>query len=391
MSIAGTAFAWVGAAWLFVFAGQPALAMDNCPTSGETNCIDVGQTALLTITNRLLQTLCVDSQGHPDDELVRLSVLHAPNTGGATATLTPEVIHAYSERAELKVQTTVETKPGSYPVFIEGVGEHCGHYHGYFWPLGVRPKITGPDSVWGFNGAKPAGYPTFLRLTALPANQPPYTWFLGLGSHFLRFPNGQMTMRTIANTIKVQAVRPTLRGGLPSVSVIMGPITSLVHPISVRSPALLFVRLDVNLSDPRDGYESVRHYYLFDQYGHPFPSTTPLPIAIDWISPQTRLFPGTNWTRPAIGPRFLANPRQIRIAISPETTGGSPATDGIPRAEHPHGGSQKIDCWKAAVFVGGDATHQGVRVKTFTPEGEEATQTWLRYRDHATPEAASCP
>jgi len=375
LAVAMTAIAFT------LLAGRAAFAMDNCPTSNDINCIDVGQTAQIRITNGLLQTFCVDSQGHPDNELVTVEISGEPTTGGASATLDRDVFRAYSEYATLFIHTTTATRPGSYHIAINGTGTRCGRYHGYEWFLGVRPKITGPDSIYGFNGARPPGYPTQLKLTALPAGLPHYDWFAP--ANIFRFPNNRNFIRTTTNTVKVLGIGATRSNNRVGVYVATPTYVSLVHEIRVRQPTSLeFDGPPNHLSDGRFGYRSIFHYILLDQYDDPFPNAPQLPVSIFWAGPQQKLFATTNWERPSLGPKFLASPGDIRIQVFPQTDGGSPATDGIPRAQHPRGGAQKIDCWKASIFVGGDRTHNGVKVDQ---------QNWVRFRDHATTEATSCP
>jgi len=357
-----------------------AFAADDCSTANAEICINVGETAKIKITNSFLQTFCVDPKGHPDDELVQPDVTGEPTTGGAGATFNPDVFRAYSQFSTLSIHTTIDTKPGNYTVDIGARGEHCGRYTGNRVLLLVRPRILGPDQLWSFKGAHPDGYPTEIALVALPANQPPYTWYIIGSTRWLRLPNGQSSITTNVNRVKLTAIAPNPSQNHPGVFIGVGGGLSLLHNVDVSTPAALIPVGHRHYADENRGYRSVWHYIAVDQFGDALPSTVPLEIA--WTSPQVDLFPMANWTRSRSGARATVDPKRILFSVVPRTATGLPVNAGIPRAEAPHGGTTKVDCWKAAIYLGGDDTHQGVKVDD---------QIWLRYRDHATTEATKCP
>jgi hypothetical protein len=357
-----------------------ALAADDCSTANAQICINVGETARIKVTNSFLQTFCVDTSGRPDDELVEPNVTGEPTTGGAGATFRPDVFRAYSQFSTLSIHTTVDTKPGNYTVDIGARGEHCGRYNGNRVLLLVRPKILGPDRLWSFKGAHPAGYATEIVLSAQPANQPPYTWYIIGSRQWLRLPNGQSSIRTNVNHVKLTAIAPNPGVSTPSVFLSVGGAVSLLHEVNVSIPFELVPLGHRFYADANRGYRAVWQYRAVDQFGDTLPSK--LPLEIEWTSPQVDLFPRTNWTRSPSGARATVDPTRILFAIVPRTAAGLPVDVGVPRPEEPHRGTTKVDCWKAAIYLGGDESHQGVKVDS---------QFWVRYRDHATTEAPKCP
>ena len=200
----------------YLQSSQDVLAKDDCSTANADICINVGETATLKVTNQLLQTYCVDNQGKPVDGFVTPEVSGEPDTGGARATFAPDPFRAYSESSLLSIRTTTETKPGNYAVDVNGTGTYCGRYHGFRFYLLVRPTITGPNALWSFNGAKPPNYRTEIKLTATPANMPPYNWFVPATSP-LRFPNNGTTYQTITNTVKLHSLRATRSNEHPAI------------------------------------------------------------------------------------------------------------------------------------------------------------------------------
>ena len=281
--------------------GGTALAYDNCSTANADICINVGETAKIKVTNRLLQTFCVDSHGNPDDELVTLNVSGEPDTGGAGAIFDPEIIRAYSEFSILSLHTTLGTKPGNYTIDIGGTGTHCGRYHGYRTFLLVRPTVDGPSALWSFNGEKPAGYRTEITFTAQPANMPPYNWYVPATS-VLRFSNNSSFITTTTNKAKLHAIRPTRSIDHPTIFISVKGGLSLDHDIKVRTPAELeLIPPPRHVDDGRLGYRSVWEYLLLDQYGDPLPGAQ-LPVEVAWTPGPTKIFRNTNWERSARGP-----------------------------------------------------------------------------------------
>jgi hypothetical protein len=292
-------------------------------------------------------------------------------------------IKAWEAGTKVTVQTTTSTRPGQYTVNIKGKGEHCGNYPGFPWFFWIVPKITGPDQVWSFGGPEPAGYPTEITLTALPANRPPYKWDLTYGQQFLRFPNGKAYTTTTGNTVKVHGIKPWDGRGLTQLAVIVGDggLLSFGHQIKVRAPKSLEIQGLKQRPDSNRGYTSTAIYVLVDQVGQDIKGP-PIPANIVWNSSFKHNFiPTTNWQREQTGRHFEVDPHDFRFNIYPRTPGGHPRVDGKPQAQNPHNGTLKVDCWDASVYVGSEDFHKGIKVDT---------QTWLRYADHATPEGA-CP
>ena len=371
----------LAAAGFWMQSGGAALAFDDCSTANAEICINVGETAKIKVTNKLLQTFCVDSNGKPDDELVEPYVTGYPTTGRAGVTFKPVEFRAYSGFSTLSINTTIETRPGNYALIIGATGERCGNYNTHRTLLLVRPKIGGAGSLWSFGGAKPPGYPTEAVLIAFPEDRPPYKWFAIGSTNWLRLPNGQSSITTNVNRVKVTALRPNPVRGNASITVGMGDALSPPHKIDVRTPAVLDLRGGTHAADPNRGYRSTWRYEARDQFERLLP-TNLLPLEIVWTTGQFELLSGNNWVRSPSGQKVRVNPRDIAFALVPRTEGGWPVNVGVPRPQEPNRGRIKVDCWRAAIFLGGDDIFRGVRVDT---------QNWVRYRDHGTTEGSKCP
>lgn len=378
MRLSGLLFAAVFAALagFFAFGGQA--SAETCNLAAE-KCIDVGSDARLKITASLLQTQCVDEHGNPQQETILLEVSGEPTTGDANATFGSETIKAIGGHTFLTVHTTRGTQPGYYTLKITGTGTKCGPYQGFTWYIAVQPIITGSKEVWSFGGARPAGYPTKLTLTAVPANMGPYTWYAYDSS--IRLPNGKFTMKTQENRIRIAARLPTAPGGEAEVSVSLrfNGAVSRSHLIRVLAPDRIVLDHERTVVDDRSGYRTEGIFHIADQYGNDLKA--PIPLEITWVGGKKDIVETTNWTRSASRSKTI-EPERFGISLAPSIESGSPLRKGIPKPRAPANGKRLVDCWGARFFVGGDDAHSGVGIGKLI---------WLRYRDHAELDGVSCP
>jgi len=361
-----------------------AFAAHDCGPTGVT-CLIVGESASIRVTSGLLGLQCYYPNLQKDHELITLhSRVQPPTvTGRPKVIFNSPTIKAWEVGTLATVQTTENTRPGQYTVSLLGTGADCGSYPGFTWYFWVVPKITGGNQVWSFGGPEPAGYPAEITLTALPANRPPYKWDLTYGQQFLRFPNGKAYITTLTNTVKVHGIKPWDGQGLTqaAVSVGDGGLLSFGHLVKVRAPKSLEIQGLRQRADTNRGYTSTAIYVLVDQVGQDIRGPA-IPVNIVWNSSFKHDFiANTNWVREQTGRQFAVDPHDFRFNIFPRTSGDHPAVDGKPKAQAPHGGAVKVDCWDVSVYVGSKEFREGIKVDT---------QTWLRYADHATPEA-NCP
>ena len=224
-----------------------------------------------------------------------------------------------------------------------------------------------------------------ITLTALPANRPPYKWDLTYGQQFLRFPNEKAYITTLTNTVKLprdQTLGMAVALTQAAVTVGDGGLLSFGHVVKVRAPKSLEIQALRQRAETNRGYTSTPIYFLVDQVGQDIRGPA-IPVNIVWSSSFKHDFIATtNWVREQTGRHFVVYPHDFRFNIFPRTPGGHPAVDGKPKAQAPHGGALKVDCWDVSVYVGSEEFRQGIKVDT---------QTWLRYQDHATPEGGNCP
>ena len=161
----------------------------------------------------------------------------------------------------------------------------------------------------------------------------------------------------------------------------MGDALSLPHKIDVRTPVLLDLWEASHAADPNRGYRSTWTYEARDQFNRLLP-TTLLPLEIVWTTGQFELFPGNNWIRSPSGQKIRVNPREITFALVPRTEGAVQSMSACRGRRLRTVGRPKVDCWRAAIFLGGDDFNRGVRVDN---------QNWVRFRDHGTTEGLKCP
>lgn len=375
----------VAAILLFSTLSKPAYAAHDCGPTGVT-CLIVGESASVRVTSRLLGLQCLDPHTLlPDHEVITLSSKVQPTnvTGRPKVIFGSPTIKAYEPGTIATVQTALTTRPGQYTISILGTGAHCGAYPGFTWFFWIVPKITGEHQVWSFGGPEPAGYPTEITLTALPANRPPYKWDLTYGQQFLRFPNEKAYITTLTNTVKVHGIKAWDGRSLTQAAVTVGDggLLSFGYVIKVRAPKSLEIQSLRQLAQTNRGYTSTPIYFLVDQLGQDIKGPA-IPVNIVWNSSFKHNFiANTNWVREQTGRQFFVNPHDFRFNIFPRTSGGHPSIDGRPRAQAPHDGTVKVDCWDVSVYVGSEEFRKGIKVDT---------QSWLRYADHATPEG-NCP
>jgi hypothetical protein len=158
--------------------------------------------------------------------------------------------------------------------------------------------ISGPQTVWWFNGQTPSGYTTTITLTALPSGASSYAWSLlaGTDKAVLQNQSGN-TIQLVGNDLSTSAGDVTVQ-----VSVTTSGGTKLAtRDVTVRGPWKL-----VPLTPPYDdqpnaerGFASIARYEIQDNFSTRLPSS--VPANEEWTSSVSYDPPysGANctWTR----------------------------------------------------------------------------------------------
>ncbi len=156
-------------------------------------------------------------------------------------------------------------------------------------PVGVV-AISGPQTVWWFNGQTPSGYTTTITLTALPSGASSYTWAFSQGGNKATF-SGQ-SGNTINLTGTGLSVAP---GGDVKVKVTVNGVTSPDYAITVRGPKTLVAGATNDGANSTYGYDSWLNYTIKDNLSQLLPSS--IPLNEKWTSPVTNDYSNANWRR----------------------------------------------------------------------------------------------
>jgi len=150
--------------------------------------------------------------------------------------------------------------------------------------------ISGPNTVWWFNGYAPSGYAATIQLTAQPPS----------GSRQWNVVSGPINIAN--NTAQVATIQGTglsQTSGDAKVTVTINGVTSSQFAITVRGPKLLVPNGITDVSDPTYAYLSTMGYIIQDNFSQSMPSNVPLNES--WTTPASYDYTGANWRQPAPG------------------------------------------------------------------------------------------
>jgi hypothetical protein len=238
--------------------------------------------------------------------------------------------------------------------------------------------ITGPDTVWWFNGQQPQNskYKTTVTLTGT-AGYSNYIWKAIAGSDEVK-PSTSST-NTVEITSKDRSPQKTPED-IEIQFYIKGRGDSAIFKMTALSPyRLMFLR---NVDFPAThfkkpvGYESDIHYKILDQMGNVLPY--PVPWNEHFTGPVKRT--GDNWVRGnevpgVVDPTDTADHVSIFAdrtgVLHPEARFPVPGSNAL-RCSSP--GQTYVDMWPGNWHVGVLATGGGTEVQT---------NDWVRFIDHA--------
>ncbi|HET9784439.1 MAG TPA: hypothetical protein VFP94_05690 [Terriglobales bacterium] len=160
----------------------------------------------------------------------------------------------------------------------------------------VLPVISGPSSVWWFNGQSPSGYATQITLTTDSGSG--YQWHVLSGGD--EISTSSLTGSTL--TISSAGTSFSQTPGAVSLSVTVNGETSLAFALTPRRPWTLVPgniesspqqAAFVDAADSGYGYDSHANYTIEDQTGSPLPSV--VTINEQWSGDVSKDYTGTNW------------------------------------------------------------------------------------------------
>ena len=225
------------------------------------------------------------------------------------------------------------------------------------------PTISGPQTVWWFNGATPSGYPVSITLSAWPTNAGSYSWTISSGSD-----KANLSGQTANQTNVTGKALSTAPGGDVGVTVTAGGATSNPYPITVRGPKTLVAGATTDQCNSNYGYDSFLNYTIKDNLSAPLPSSTPL--SENWTSAVTNDYTNANWRRG--DPQGYTSPDST-FADDIQGEAFSLPANPTPSCPPPLG-STPVQHWGQEWRVGSSTPGSGARVQTDNIQ---------KYLDHA--------
>jgi len=241
-------------------------------------------------------------------------------------------------------------------------------------PVYVRPAISGPNTVWWFNGQNPAGYATSITLTS--SGGASSSWAITAGASDVTLSSTSGSSTTVSSSGAAFSSAP----GDVKITATANGVTSSPFSVTTRKPASLISPSVSTRCDSQFGYETDMSYVVADQLG------TGLPTSIDWNEKWTTnanpIYSGTNWPQ---------NPVAPATALYVSSAGGPILIDGItgpglnnqpaniPQPTCNAHTSVEIVNWGQAFSVGSQATGTGVQVRLDT------LHKWIDHGVHTQP------
>ncbi len=247
-------------------------------------------------------------------------------------------------------------------------------------------QITGPQTVWWFNGQTPSAYQTTITLTALPAGQSSYDWSLlaGTDKGVLSGQNG--------NTINLSGNDYSTTEGDITVQVEVFTSTGEAfasQTYTVRGPYMLVPGSKFHTALAGFGYESQIWYTIYDNFNATMPSN--VPFTEEWTTSPVAEYGGsgcsggTNWTLA----QFIPTPHggtssnsQFYDLITGPGINNTPAPCPTPTGPGEQLGSSLVVEWGQRWRVGTTTSGLGAAVQS---------DTFERFVDHGEHSAITSP
>jgi hypothetical protein len=238
-------------------------------------------------------------------------------------------------------------------------------------PQDVTPVISGPTTLWWFNGANPgnANMPVSIQLTT-QSGAASYSWTATANAGKVSLSN------TATNTVTVTSVAMSGQVGDVKITVTVNGMASNEYAITVKAPNQLNRTNIQHTSSTNFGYLTEITYTIRDQFNALIGAGN-IPVNEDFTGTAVPDFSGTNWTITADKGFTLPNP-----ILSDIIEGENVTKNPTPQAPQNPLGSTKVVHWGQDIYVGSTTVGSGKKVQT---------ARFQKYRDHADHENVSSP
>ncbi|MEK6322014.1 MAG: Ig-like domain-containing protein [Acidobacteriota bacterium] len=249
-------------------------------------------------------------------------------------------------------------------------GEDCGLFVATAYttaPVAVTPLISGPVTLWWFNGYSPSGYATEITLTASPGGAGAYAWAIVAGTDFVNYSNNSDNMTTSTNQVVVRSTGQSVDPFDIKVRVTVNGVQSQKFALVSKAPYSLGSAGEDHQPDAARGYRTFIYYQILDQFTNVLPSN--VPISEFFTTPVIADFPGMNWTGGQPN-SLVANPAGFADTLAPPallTNYPESRPPCIPLCD------VRVNHNEGSFHVGTLNIGQGLRVQT---------HTWQFYTDH---------
>jgi len=227
-------------------------------------------------------------------------------------------------------------------------------------PVNVKPTISGPQTLWWFNGQSPTGYATQITLTT-SCSGTSWQWTVNAGT-------SKVTLGTNGScSITVTSAAASANQADVSISVTVSGLTSNPYSLTVRAPYDLQQSTVTHQSDATFVYVTNINYTIRDQFGTQLPSG--VPINEQWTTGVVADYSGMDWRRGnATG--FSPSIAYFADIIQGETPSHTPT----PSAPSSPLGTTAVYHWGQDWYIGSTSPGSGRRVQS---------NTLQKYTDHA--------
>ena len=222
-------------------------------------------------------------------------------------------------------------------------------------PLSVQPQISGPNTVWWFNGGARMGYSTSITLTASGGSG--YSWSISKGSNMIKLSATSGSSTNVSSTGTAFSSSSTDI----SVTVTSNGVASNPFYVTSKRPYTLTLGTITYQCDSTWGYDDFFPYTIKDQMGVALPSSVPLNEF--WTTGVTDDYTGTNWRR--ISPGQTTTSSTTPAQFSDEIQGENISLPPVPPTACPSAG-RAVEHWGQEWFVGSLTSGSGEAVQTDT-------------------------
>lgn len=165
--------------------------------------------------------------------------------------------------------------------------EYYPNYKESHWT--VKPIISGPTTVWWFNGASPANFPTQITLSSDAGSATAWAVSQGATKVSLSAPSGSQTAASSTGS-----VFSTAPGDINITATSQG-VTSDPYAITSRRPKSLQKLESTTVCDGMFGYDTEVPYTVYDSLFEIIEAV--IPVSENWNAPVVFDYAGSGWSR----------------------------------------------------------------------------------------------